>query len=201
MNLGLDLDNTLICYDRAFHARAVELGLIIADTPAAKAAVRRAVREAHGDGAWTRLQGEVYGPRIGLARPFPGALEFLAACRERGVRVRVVSHKTSRAAAGPADVDLRAAALGWLEGNGFFADSRLAPDQVAFTDTRAEKLDRIRAEGFTHFVDDLEELFAEPEFPAGVGKLLFAPNGEGTSLPGVGVVRSFHELGSRLLAA
>jgi hypothetical protein len=48
---------------------------------------------------------------------------------------------------------------------------------VYFEDDRAHKLARIAALDCTHFVDDLEEVFADPHFPAGVRRILFAEAG------------------------
>ena len=76
MRIGVDLDNTIICYDALFHALALERGWIAPARPARpvrKDAVRRAVRLLpDGDEKWQALQAEAYGPRLASAALFPG---------------------------------------------------------------------------------------------------------------------------------
>lgn len=86
----------------------------------------------------------------------------------------VISHKTRHAVSGPAH-DLHEAGHRWLESSGFYDKRALSRGGVFFELTREDKLNRIRALGCTHFIDDLEEVFAEPRFPNGVKKWLFAP--------------------------
>ena len=73
MLIGLDFDNTIVCYDRLFHRLAVERGLM----PPALARDEGKPSEttfARPDEktTWTELQGIAYGPRIADAEPFPG---------------------------------------------------------------------------------------------------------------------------------
>lgn len=176
-HVGVDLDNTLVRYDEAFHRRAVAAGLIEASCPADKSAIRQAIRDSgpQGNDLWTRLQGEVYGTMDG-ARLAPGAAGFLAACRAAGVRVSIVSHKTRFPASGPGP-DLREAARAWLAAAELVRDGPAGIDLVDlhFADTRADKAAAIGAIGCTHFVDDLPEVFAEPGFPAQTIPILYEP--------------------------
>ncbi|MBI4371688.1 MAG: hypothetical protein HY552_05255 [Elusimicrobia bacterium] len=198
MRIGLDLDNTLVRYDEVFHREAAARGLIPADLPPVKERVRDFLRAAGREADWTELQGWAYGPGMETARPFPGAGEFLAACRARGAQVRVISHRTRRALRGPGH-DLHAAARGWLEKSGWLGPGgALDAGHVFLEETKAAKLDRIREQACTHFVDDLPEFLAEPDFPPGVERLLFDPAGAraGENLPRVG---SWEEARRRLL--
>ncbi|MEK7866700.1 MAG: hypothetical protein AAB434_08440 [Planctomycetota bacterium] len=172
MHLGLDLDNTLIRYDQAFHAVAVEWRLVGAAFPASKQAIRAELRaRPDGEREWTRLQGEVYANRMDLAELAPGAERLLQACRSRDVRVSIVSHKTVHPAIGPR-VDMREVALSWMERAGLLSPTVLSRDQVWFEETRAAKAARIAALGCTHFVDDLVEVFEEPLFPPDTVRIL-----------------------------
>jgi len=182
MRLGVDFDNTIACYDRLFAELAAAAGHVAAG---GKRAVRDAVRAGPaGDLGWQRLQATAYGSEMHRARPFAGVRETLAALRRAGIDVAIVSHKTERAAAAPDGPDLRRAALDWLAAQGFFeAPVGLRPERVHFLPTRQAKLQAIAAAGCTHFVDDLVELFLEPGFPAGVGRLLFDPAGEAPGGP------------------
>jgi hypothetical protein len=181
MLIGIDFDNTIAGYDRLFARLAVEFGLLERAPAGGKRAVRDAIRarSAGGDVAWQRLQAIVYGRRMVEAEMIAGVADFLVACRARDVPVRIVSHKTRHAAYDPDRVDLRLAAINWMQCKGFFDEAGfgLAPGQVFFEATRRAKVQRIRELGCTHFIDDLEEVFAEPDFPSEVRAILFDPSG------------------------
>lgn len=176
MLIGIDFDNTIVSYDEAFHTAAVERGLVAAGTPAVKDAVRDELRRAGREDDWTLLQGQVYGPGMGKALPFPGVVDFLRLCGQRGVPVRVISQRTRRPFLGP-EHDLHEAARRWLLRNRFFAGTGLAPEQVFFEETKAAKLARIAEQGCTLFIEDLPEFLSEPGFPESVGRILFDPSG------------------------
>lgn len=179
MHLGVDFDNTLVSYDELFHRCALERGLIPADLPRTKSAVRAHLwARPDGNTPWTELQGVVYGTRMAEAAFFPGAREALVTCRSRGIHVSVISHKLEFPALGPR-VSLRKASMDWMEAQGFFdpAGIGLSRNAVFFESSREEKLARIAQQGCTHFVDDLPEVLEAPGFPAGVEKWLFDPAG------------------------
>ena len=185
--IGIDLDNTLINYDQAFYGSALAAAWIDKDIAMSKTDVRDAVRRLHeGEAKWQALQAKVYGPDIGLAQPMPGALDFLRHMAQRNLSCCVISHKTRFAAAQTDSCDLHEAALSWLEQQGFFKTdhSGLSRNHVFFCETRAQKLAQIRAMECRYFIDDLLEVFAEPEFPAAVEKICLT-QAVNVLLPGV----------------
>lgn len=177
--IGVDLDNTIICYDQAFHRAALDRGLIDPATPATKTAVKNAVLAKAGNQGWTELQGYVYGPGLNTATPYPDVGEFFRMCAFHGMPTVIVSHKTERAAAGP-PFDLRAAALAWLRiarVRGGLVDLRTDSGfSVIFTETRAEKLDAVRRLGCSALIDDLPEIFLHPAYPKSTEFILFDPD-------------------------
>jgi hypothetical protein len=74
-------------------------------------------------------------------------------------------------------VNLRTAAMRWLEQEALFDEERygLNRGRVFFEETRDAKIARIKALGITHFIDDLEETFLEKSFPGGVAQILYSP--------------------------
>jgi hypothetical protein len=178
MFIGIDFDNTIVCYDELFHRVAVEQGLIPASVPVAKGEVRGYLERCGKDDAWTELQGYVYGERLQEAAAFPGVLEFFGRCVGAGWSLAIISHKTRYPVIG-APFDLHQAAHQWLEAHGFYDPRRigLSRDQVYFELTQWKKVERIVRVGCSFFIDDLPEVLTHPELPSGVRRVLFDPHG------------------------
>ncbi len=200
MRIGIDFDNTLICYDDAFYAAAIERSLIPAQTARSKRAIRDYLRLEQREAEWTELQGYIYGSGMHLAQPFPGAFDFLERCARNGVDVCIISHKTRVPYLG-AKIDLHEAAETWLRDQGVFGRVGLPRERVFFELTKEAKLARIASEQCTVFIDDLPELLTEPAFPPVVRRLLFDPAGDGTSSSGLESVRSWEEAALMLLGS
>jgi hypothetical protein len=184
LRIGIDFDNTIISYDDVFRAAAAAGGLVAAGFSGNKQAVRDAIRLLpDGELAWQRLQGQVYGKGIGGATVVAGVATFLRRCRAEGCAVMVVSHKTEYGHFDPDRVNLRNAALDWMAGQRLLGgDDGVAGADVYFESTRADKLRRIAALSLTHFIDDLEEVLSDPEFPPNVERILFADAAQPASL-------------------
>jgi phosphoserine phosphatase len=184
MHIGIDLDNTLVCYDELFWRLAAERGWIDASVPPRKDCVRDALRVAGREADWTWMQGEAYGLRMEAAVPFPGAKEALQTLHEHGHQVSIVSHRTRLPIAGPS-CDLHEAAVQWLSSLGFLDRqvTGLALERVFLEVDKVSKLARIAAIDCEWFVDDLRELLTEPAFPSTVRRVLFDPHGQHRSPP------------------
>src|SRR5947208_17186569 len=116
MRIGLDFDNTIVRYDDVFLGAAQQRGLIAQDFHGSKQKVRDAIRLMEdGELKWQALQGYVYGSGIAEAAPFPGLGDFLAQARELRHTVLIVSHKTELGHFDPDKVNLRDAAMAWME--------------------------------------------------------------------------------------
>ncbi|MDP6442632.1 MAG: hypothetical protein QF805_02470 [Pirellulaceae bacterium] len=170
MRIGLDFDNTIVCYDGIFHALAVERELIPASTPAHKQAVRDHLRAVGREDDWTRLQGVVYGEEILRAVPFPDACETIRRCAKLGADLVLISHRTRTPALGP-DVDLHQAARRWLTSQQLDDCFR----EIHFAETRAAKYARIAETTRECFVDDLPEFLRDASFPESTQRVLFDP--------------------------
>ena len=203
MHIGLDLDNTLVCYDRVFAQAAQQQGLLPRDWQGGKQKLRNLLRSREGGGEdWQILQGQVYGALMNQAELMPGAGWFLLHCKACDVRVSIVSHKTQYSPKDPGRVPLREMALRWMTSLGFFDSDRfsISPEAVYFEDTREKKVRRIAALGCTHFVDDLPEVFSAPEFPNNVVRILYRTEELGDDLPeGVSSCPDWTLIGSMLL--
>ena len=177
MRIGIDFDNTIAGYDHVFPAAAEREGLIAKGVANSKAAVKSHLHgQPGGREAWMHLQGRVYGAFMHQADLIEGVEEFLIRCRNVGVDVFIVSHKTEFGHFDPDKVNLRDAALEWMRDQGFFAADkfRLSESAVFFEPTRAQKVAKIAALNCAHFIDDLEDVFHEPGFPASTRRHLFS---------------------------
>jgi hypothetical protein len=194
--IGVDFDNTLIIYDDLLRKLAGDRNLLGPGPLQGKRQIRDALRaQPGGEIEWQKLQADAYGPRIGEAHLAMGAARFLELARSAGITVYTISHKTEWASQDRTGTNLRRAALDWMEANGLFAaGAGLSPAKVFFGATRAEKIAHIRELHCTHFIDDLEETFAETTFPADVARILHAPHPPAIAPPGVMVAESWKQL-------
>jgi hypothetical protein len=186
VRVGLDFDNTLAEYDQLFTALAVETGLFEVAPAGGKRQIRDDLRHRpNGELDWRRLQAMAYGSRLEEANLFDGAANFLKACKSKGIEIHIVSHKTRYPACREIRIDMREAALNWMQRRGFFAanDFDLNQDHVHFADSRSEKVQKIADLRCDVFVDDLEEVFIEAGFPVNTRKILFAPDQVQTDIP------------------
>lgn len=177
MIIGVDFDNTIAGYDELMYSIALQWGLVDARMDRNKKRIRDAIRiQSNGEALWQRLQIAAYGNRINEAVLIEGVMEFFLICRERSIPIWIISHKVNSPNLGEPGIDLREAAIGWLDKQGFFAKDETGVDRshVYFEATRADKIARIRNLNVTHFIDDLEETFTDPTFPPQVEKILYS---------------------------
>lgn len=178
MIIGVDFDNTIVCYDKLFHKIAIEKGLIPKGIHQIKYEIRNYLRKHGKEDAWTELQGIVYGPGTLNARPFEGVLDFFMHCRKNKFKTYIISHKTIHPFLG-SKYNLHEFAHKWLEKQGFYDSKKidLSKENVFFELTKEEKLNRITKQGCTWYIDDLPEFLSDKKFPKNVGCILFDPNG------------------------
>lgn len=174
MIIGVDFDNTIICYDAVFHQLAYESSLIPQTVSKNKTAVRDYLRKIGQEDAWTKLQGEVYGPNIQLAKPFANVLEFFLKSKSHGHDVNIVSHKTKFPYAGK-KYDLHESALHWLVKENFIDSPSHLGETLFFENTKDAKLDRINQLKCDWFIDDLPEFLNLSNFSPTITKCLFDP--------------------------
>ena len=178
--LGIDFDNTIINYDEIMYTLALNVGLIDSKIRKNKKEIKDAIRKRGGDLRWQEIQAQSYGKEIAQAVLNPGVWDFLMACKQQHVLLSIISHKTLVSNLVQHKVNLREAALSWMEKQGFFSNGGigLEKDQIYFESSREEKINCIKKIGCNYFIDDLEEVFTEPSFPKTVKKILYIPHPE-----------------------
>ncbi|MFH2091029.1 MAG: haloacid dehalogenase-like hydrolase [Pseudomonadota bacterium] len=167
MRIGIDFDNTIICYDKVFNAIGIEQDLLPKDLPYGKHYVREYLRDNGQEAAWTKLQGIVYGERLDQAELYGGVMEFLLFCQAESIPCFIVSHKTQYPYSGDL-YDLHASANQWIEGHGL-------RNPVFFEPTKEDKIRRVNELKCSHFIDDLPEFLLLPGFDKNIFKILFDP--------------------------
>ena len=177
IRLGLDFDNTIVCYDKAIAVLADEILELPSEVPRTKIGIRDHLRGANREPEWTAFQGELYGPGMRHAQPFEGAIETMLALVEVGHDLVIVSHRSRRPYAGEPH-DLHIAAQHWvakrLQSAGLFPKNN---GNVNFLETKHEKIARIAELGCHAFLDDLPEVLGAPDFPSRTMGILFDPSG------------------------
>ena len=157
MRIGVDLDNTLINYQRSFLASASHLNIYLPLTINTKPKIQEYLRlKSEGEIIWQKLQGLAYGKfAIKHAEVYPGVKRFLWRCRERGHKVIIVSHKTEYGHHDPEKIALRQVALDLLHMNGIAVKEDHFIECVKFNDTYQDKILFIKNQCFDWFIDDL----------------------------------------------
>jgi len=163
MNIGIDLDNTLINYERAFLASAAYLNIHLPVSVNTKCKIRDHFRSrGEGEIVWQKLQGLAYGKfALSHAEVYPGAKRFLWRCRQRGYKVVIVSHKTKYGHQDTEKVLLREVALDLLLRIGITAKENYYVDSITFHDTYEDKISFIKSQFFDWFIDDLSQVILD----------------------------------------
>ena len=176
MLIGLDFDNTIACYDGVFSSEAKIKGFVQNEWKGTKQDLKLLLN-ALDDGQiiWQAMQGQVYGPSMHKAKLFPGVARFLLRCKLQGHKVFIVSHKTKYGHFDKTKTLLRKASLDWMDSKGFFEDSKFGINRknIFFANTQKEKIEKIKSLNLDIFVDDLEEIFLDHDFPK-IKKILFS---------------------------
>jgi len=176
MLIGLDFDNTLACYNDVFSSEAKIKGLVRKEWVGNKQELKLLLeRQEDGQNIWQRLQGQVYGPSMQKATLFPGVARFLLRCKLEGHTIFIISHKTKYGHFDKTKTLLRAAAIKWMDSQGFFKDNLygIKRKNIFFANTQGEKVLKIKSFNLDFFVDDLEEIFLHYDFPE-IKKILFS---------------------------
>ena len=92
MKIGIDLDNTIINYDKAFSVASVE---VLNKKSINKKSLKKNLNsKKNGSKKWMRIQGLVYGRHIKYAEIYNGFLNFLIRSHFNKTDLYIVSHKT-----------------------------------------------------------------------------------------------------------
>jgi len=154
------LDNTIINYDRAV-SKWVDINQLehIVSVEDLKRFYNKGKDNSN---SWLVVQEWLYTEGLRFANLAEGTKVIFRTLREMGFSIVIISHKSIRSV--KSSLDLHTPAINWLTANISEFDFNLE-DELFLEQSRSEKILRIKRERLTHFVDDLLEVFLEPEFP------------------------------------
>jgi 5'(3')-deoxyribonucleotidase len=193
--IGLDLDNTIVCYDELFSVEAERRGLIAQGANLSKSEIRNLLRKANREDQWTLLQDYVYGPAMQGAEFFAGVEKFIAKCHELKHQLAIISHRTLHPYLGE-KYNLHISAREWLKTKGVLDNFKqaLTEEKVFFETAKLAKLNRIKELACDFFVDDLPEILGDDNFPKNVKGILFDPHGHSQTETSYHKARSWDEI-------
>ena len=154
-HIGIDLDNTLIDYSRAFREIGQHFGFGVNET---RESIRKALRRTDGsDNLWQEFQSKLYTEGLDFAEVASFAKTFIEFAIRENIKVSIVSHKTPTTQDRFGGLDLRTPALLWLQKHGF-TPQLIEQSEVHFTSTQQEKIEKILGLEIEFFIDDLIEV-------------------------------------------
>ncbi len=162
MRIGIDLDNTIVSYEKSLMRIASRLGIKNIPNPGlAKQEIKKILNENIGrDFRWQKIQGLLYGRLLKYADPMPGVLNFLSLCKVRGYKIFIVSHKTEFGHFDKTKTSLRESALEWIDANLIdgLSNPFLCHNNIYFASSQDEKINLIEQLDLDFFIDDLDEV-------------------------------------------
>ena len=173
MIIGIDFDNTIACHDDSFRKITMEKRLSITNGKKPKKVVKDYfLGKEDGNLEWTKAQSKTYGENLSLAKIFAGFTSFVEKANSLGHKLIVISHRTQFPAWGN-EIDLHKAALEWLLVKGLLSPHSIPLENCFFETSLEKKIECIKRECCSIFIDDLEVVLEHSEFPATTQKVLF----------------------------
>lgn len=158
--IGIDLDNTLIDYSNSARNIAAEEGFSGVHSVSD---LRVRFKESDNN-RWQQFQALLYTDGLDYATPADGSKAFLSEAKNQGATLFIVSHKTSTTPPKYGARDLRAPASEWLA-KWDIVPMSVPENHVFFCPTQQDKVMKIRELNLDWFIDDLREVFENPDFP------------------------------------
>lgn len=189
IKFGFDLDNTVINYDKAIEKwcsknkiyifkNVIELKLYIS-------------KLGNYQNRWLDIQEWLYTEGLAYATLQTGVKTIFDYLLLKNSHLYVISHKSSISA--KKKLDLINPVWVWLnkELNQYFENSKI---EIYFEETREKKINRITNLGITHFLDDLVEIFQNPNFPRQTKAFWFSSPASPITHSNVIQIQKFDEL-------
>lgn len=172
MKIGLDFDNTIVCYDNAIRILSKELNLPLSLNKS-KIEIRDYLRIQDRETEWTKFQGELYGPGINFANLYENCKETIKKLNNNQHELFIISHKTKYPYEG-VQYNLHKFANNWIEKN--ISQDIIKKNKIYFLETLDEKINIINLLQIDIFIDDLPEVINHINFPKYTKGIIFDPD-------------------------
>ena len=132
------------------------------------------------DHEWQLAQSWLYTSGLEFAQLGLGSIDLISYLSQKGYHLYIVSHKTSHTPKFCGQIPLHDLANNWIRKSAlssYFRD----PERIYFEPTRKAKIGVIRKLSLDYFVDDLEEVFEDPNFPSHTKRILIYKRGSQNS--------------------
>ena len=183
---GFDLDNTIIDYSSSVEMYCVDNSLKICKTIEE---LRTLLQEDDNSGhAWQIAQGWLYTDGLTHAKPTKGAIDLCEYLRKKNFELFIVSHKTTRTPIFCGHKPLRGVATKWIS-SGDLCPYFAKAESIYFESSRELKIKRIKSLSLNYFIDDLVQIFQDPNYPREIVSFLLST--KLAKLPWVTNVTSF----------
>jgi len=186
---GFDLDNTLINYT---YAAQIYGSLNNLKTCKDIVSLRSLLNSNDVTGRkWQQAQSWMYTEGLSFAYPNSGAKELCSYLIANNYELQIVSHKTTHTPDFCGKKSLRNLATKWIkdsELSGYFLNDKM----IHYESTRIKKVKKIKSLNLDYFVDDLKEVFLEPEYPKEIVSFLIS--GNEINIPWVQTIPSLLEI-------
>ena len=170
MILGIDLDNTIINYEKSFVKNAYKNKLVTNKNKNSTKKIIKKIIEKKSKKEWTKLQGEIYGEKINESILYNGFKKFYNSLVLENIEIIIISHKTKYPIIGK-KVNLKSAALNFI--NTKLKKKLILNKNIFFENTIEKKIERIKNCKCDYFIDDLKKIYENKNFPNNVVKILF----------------------------
>ena len=186
MNIGIDIDNTIINYQGSFIKCAKKFELIPLKWVGTKLDLKATIiRQVDGNKKWERLQGKVYGEWIENAEINSGVKRFLSRGKLHNFSCVAISHKTLYGHYDEKNINLQKAATNFLIKNNIIKVNAKLLTNIYFSETKEEKINLINNCNLDFFIDDLPEILLNKKIAKTTTKILFDPYNENQNFSGL----------------
>ena len=155
IKIGIDLDNTIIDYDKVFYKIALKEGLITKNIKSDRIKIRNFIKK-KSLVKWKILQSKIYSVYINEAEVKKGFLNFINSVYQKGFEFCIISHKTKYPYMGEKR-DLHLISKKWININiNKKIDFKIK--NIFFETSEKKKINKIIKQKCDYFIDDLPSI-------------------------------------------
>ena len=192
IKIGIDLDNTIINYDKLFLDLAKEKKLIKRNLKITRQSLRKIIKK-ESIKKWKTIQSTVYSEKIKEAKINSGVLTFFKKIINQNKKIFIVSHKTKFPYIGKKK-NLHSLSKKWISKNLIkkINNKNFDLKSVYFEETEKKKIKRIRKLKCQYFIDDLPSILKK--LSPKIKKILFDPNNANNKYKDYKKIKSWKEI-------